>query len=291
MNLIGKIFIVLILVMCVLWMGFAVAVYATHTNWRDVVMNPEDKVTREKPLGLRFQLEASKQRNQELKDELEKVLGELAAEKAAKRQALTKLETENDELLRKRDQQEKDLVTLVQAERTAVTTMKTCQEALAVLRNEVDGLRADIRQAEKDRDNHFSELVRLTDQLYQAANQYRALKARSVTLAADMAKAQTVLRKFSLKPEPTLYEGTPPRIDGVVLAAGGKGYLEVSIGSDDGLLKNHTLEVYRSAGGVSSYLGRVQVTDTAPDKAVCKILPEYLKGPMQRGDRVASKLN
>ena len=41
MNLVGKIFIVLIFVMSILFMGFVVAVYATHTNWRDVVMKPE----------------------------------------------------------------------------------------------------------------------------------------------------------------------------------------------------------------------------------------------------------
>ena len=37
MNLVGKIFVVLILVMSVLFMAFAMAVYATHKNWREVV--------------------------------------------------------------------------------------------------------------------------------------------------------------------------------------------------------------------------------------------------------------
>ena len=35
MNLVGKIFTVLILVMSILFMGFAMMVYATHRNWRD----------------------------------------------------------------------------------------------------------------------------------------------------------------------------------------------------------------------------------------------------------------
>ena len=36
MNLVGKIFIVLILVMSLVFMSFAVVVYATHHNWKEV---------------------------------------------------------------------------------------------------------------------------------------------------------------------------------------------------------------------------------------------------------------
>ena len=37
MTLLGKILTILILVMSILFMAFAVSVYATHTNWRDQV--------------------------------------------------------------------------------------------------------------------------------------------------------------------------------------------------------------------------------------------------------------
>ena len=84
---------------------------------------------------------------------------------------------------------------------------------------------------------------------------------------------------------------TPPRVDGVVSATTGDGLVEITIGEDDGLLKGHSLQVYRIAGGVSTYLGRITVVRTSPDKSVCKVDPNYRKGTIQRGDRVASKLN
>ena len=37
MNLVGKIFIVLILVMSILFMAFSISVYHTHRNWQDLV--------------------------------------------------------------------------------------------------------------------------------------------------------------------------------------------------------------------------------------------------------------
>ena len=73
-----------------------------------------------------------------------------------------------------------------------------------------------------------------------------------------------------------------------MLGVGADGLIEISLGTDDGLLKGHTLEVYRKDG--SAYLGRVEVTATQPDKAACKILPQFRQGPIQGGDRVTSKL-
>jgi hypothetical protein len=66
-----------------------------------------------------------------------------------------------------------------------------------------------------------------------------------------------------------------------------KDYLEISIGSDDGLRKGHKLEVYRGR----SYLGRIEIREVAPDRAVAVILKDYRKGPIKKGDKVATKSN
>jgi len=290
MNLVGKIFIVLIFIMSLVFMSFVVAVYATHKNWKEVVLRPENEVKPGKELGLKFQLDQSKARNQELNDQLDKLKQEVTTEKAAKRQQLSKLETENDELRKERDQQQKDLAKLEQQVRDAVAAMESTQKNATALRGEVDGLREEIRATQKDRDAQFTRVVQLTDELHQTVGQLKSAQARSTQLAADYANALEVLRKHDLTPDPKRYEPKPPRVDGVVKAVSGEGLVEVSIGSDDGLMKGHTLEVYRSGEGVSTYLGRIEVTATQPDKSVCKVLPEFRKGQIQVGDRVASKL-
>ena len=292
MNLVGKIFIVLIFVMCLLWMGFSVAVYATHQNWKEVVEHPEE--------GLRFKVEREKERNEELKDQRQKLEAELIAEKAARRQGLSKLEMVNAELKRQLAEQDRDLDNERQKATEALADLKATQEEVAVLRTDiiggtrdgtqVVGLREEIRQSHEDRDKYFDDLVKATDQLHQAANDYRTLRDRTTRLAADLTNAKEVLRIHDLKPNPAVYRGTPPTVDGVVMKVGADGLIEVSIGSDDGLRKGHTLEVVRQGGGVSTYLGRVEVTETSPDKSVCKVLPAFLQRPIQRNDRVTSKL-
>jgi myosin heavy subunit len=282
MNLVGKIFIVLIFVMSAVFMAFSVAVYASHTNWRNVVKAPDT--------GLEAQLNGQKLKNEQLQSQLTKMEEQLAFEQKTKREALAKQATEEEAFKRERDQQEAALAKLNQDLREAVATMAATQETLKALRGDVNGLKAEIQQAQEDRDTAFGEMVRVTDELHDAANELKTLQDRSNRLAADYADAVAVLRKHDLKPVPELYTGEAPDVEGEVLAVTANGAIEVNIGSDDGLLQGHKLQIYRIADTVSMYLGKVEVTQTASDKAVCKILPEFRKGTIQRGDRVDSKL-
>jgi hypothetical protein len=289
MNLVGKILTVLVFVMSLMFMALAMSVYATHKNWMQVVDNATEAPG--KPLGLSQQLKKSIDHNNEMKDKYKTLEDTVAAEKAAAAQVRAKLETENQEikaelvdLKQKRDQLETDM-------RKAVADVKVTHDALAALRTEVDGLRTDIRKAEKDRDEHFKEVVRLTDEMNQAANELKRLKEANVTLSADYAKAKEVLDKFALVPDPGKYTGMPPAgIPGQVTAALGDGTIEINIGADDGIMPKHRLEVYRSSGAGSVYVGRVEVLRTAPNKSVCKGISETLKSAIQVGDRVTSKL-
>ncbi len=283
MNLVGKIFIVLICVMSLFFMGLTVAVYATHQNWKEAVENPA--ATADKPLGLRPQVERQKERNQELKDKLDKLAAELATERAAKLQRLSQLEIENDALERQREQQQQDLAKLVQERDEALAAMKVTQEAEAALRQEVEGLRKENLDIQKERNQKADEAIRLTDDLHELRNQYQTLRGQLATLTADLTNYKLVWDKLGLK-DPEYYEGAAPVVDGVVLAVGAGGLIEISIGSDEGLTKGHRLEVYRK----DDYLGRVEVTETAVDKSVCKVLPEFRQRPIQRDDRVTTKL-
>ena len=48
----------------------------------------------------------------------------------------------------------------------------------------------------------------------------------------------------------------------MITATPGAGLVEISLGSDQGLLKGHQLEVYRIGGGQSTYVGRIEVVQT-----------------------------
>jgi|YNPNPStandDraft_1061719.scaffolds.fasta_scaffold01739_13 ABC-type transporter Mla subunit MlaD len=288
MNLIGKIFVVLIFVMSLVFMTCALMVYSAHINWREVVENTQAKP--DKPLGLRLQVQNLRKDNDALKAQLDELTKKLDAEIADKRAQVAKLEQERDDLQRERDQLMAQVAQLTQQVRDAVAAMDAAHQTLAKRTEEVNNLRDLLRQAEQARHDALVRLVQRTDELHQAANELRALKDRAVTLAADLAKAKEVLTKFDLKAEPELYHEQAPPVEGVVMAVPGNNLVEISIGADDGLMKGHRLDVFRLGNGENKYLGRIEVIRTEPQRAVCQIVPEYQRGPIQEGDRVASKL-
>jgi hypothetical protein len=79
----------------------------------------------------------------------------------------------------------------------------------------------------------------------------------------------------------------PPKVDGIVVNVGDKDLIEISIGEDDGILIGHQLDVYRD----DAYLGKVKIVKTSPDRAVAEIIPEFKRGAIRKGDRVATKLS
>jgi hypothetical protein len=289
MNLVGKIFIVLICFLSLVFMTMALMVYATHKNYRTVLLRPRNQAPRPEDVGLVIQLEDARTENQNLRTDLDKAKRELEGEQTAKQDALTKLQNEVDELKQDRSQLEQEKATLTQKEREEVAAMKAAQDESNRLGKELKNLRDDIEQAQKDRRLHEKEVGRLTDEEYQLRNELKLLKDRHATLAADLAKAQTVLRHFG-KSIDTDISGTPPRVDGIVEAVQGKGLVEINLGTDDGLMKGHKLEVVRIGPTGSKYVGRIEVVQAAADRAVCRIDPQYQKSDVQVDDRVFSKL-
>ena len=285
MTLVGKIFTVLIFVMSVVFMSFTVAVYATHKNWRDIVINGTDT---ERPLV--EQLEQKEKRNQQLRDQQARLEAELTAQKKAYEQGLGKLESEYDRLKANHEslvERQKDLLT---SQREAIAALDTAHKTLESLRKENSGLTADIFAAEKAKDEAFKEVVRLTEANHAAVSELERVKKRQVELAQDLAKVREVLMIHDLKDDPAFYVDVPPVVDGLVLAVPRQDLIEISIGEDDGLLKGHKLQVVRVQGGRKIYVGRIEVVRTDFDKSVCKIDPNYRQSPVQVNDRVVSRI-
>ncbi len=77
------------------------------------------------------------------------------------------------------------------------------------------------------------------------------------------------------------------KVEGLVKSVDAKsGLVTISIGSDAGLAKGHTLDVYRLKPA-PKYLGQIEIIDVSPTKAVGKPLGKA-KDAIQEGDSVSS---
>jgi hypothetical protein len=281
MNLVGKIFVVTIAVMSLVFMSLAMAVYATHRNWRDVVTNPET--------GLEKKLSDQQARNKDLADEVAKRIHDLEAERQANTEKQTKLDTELTAARKELADRTKKQDELEKSERALAAALSTTQTNATDYGNSLKTLRADILQAQKERDANFNEVVKRTDAVNQLENERKQLREGNVELAKQMTRADELLRKLGYDKNRD-YSNVPPDVEGVITATPGANMVEISIGADQGLIKGHVLQVYRIGSGQSTYVGRIEVIKTTPDRAVCKIDPNFQKSNVMVGDRVATKI-
>lgn len=270
MNLVGKIFTMLILVLSIMFMVFAIAVYHTHRNWRDLAKKTQQEVTR------------WRDENEQLRADKQQMVNQLAHERAARRTALARLETQvqqKQQQFEARNQQYSDLLA---QQRTAIDAMQNAQRQLDQLKQQIQGLQKEILTAQQDRDQQFSRVRELTDQIHQAQGIQERLEQRMQELTQDFVRATTVLKAHDLTVDSPV-DNIPPQVQGEVLAVGPE-MIEISIGEDDGIKPGHTVVVSRR----DKYLGRAEITRVAPDRAVGRI--QQRNAPFQEGDRVQTKV-
>jgi hypothetical protein len=278
MNWLGKVFVVVILLMSMLFMLLAMMVYATHKNWREVIEGPN---------GLDNRLKAARTENEQLKAQFLHREEELKAETEAQSRQVRKLEAERAGLVQQNSAIQAELDIKRQDERQHIAMVNATQDINTRLAKEVEGLRAQIRTEEQARDDSFKKTLEATEKLHQEAGKYETAEERSKDLMKQVAGMRTVMDSRGIDPN-TDPSGVVPTVDGLVSQvrrSGGAQFVEVTIGADDGLKPGNKLEVYRGA----KYLGRLDVVSTSPDKSVGKVDRRYLQGQIQEGDRVATR--
>ena len=276
MNWLGKVFVVIILIMSVMFMGLSMAVYATHKNWKKTADDFNDKLAKAKSENTRLETE----HNRKVEDlEHEKISAELQ---------VAKLESERAGYVDRNTQLQTEVDGLKQNQRDHIAAFAATQAIVQGLTTEVTGLRQQIRTAQQARDASFKTTLDATEAVQQAAAEYNAARERSAELTKEVAGMTSVMREKGIDPK-TEPGSVVPTVEGVVSKverkAGGQ-LVEVTIGADDGLKAGNTLEVSRGA----KYLGRVEIIETSPDKSVGRVDRQFQQGTIQEGDRVATRI-
>jgi hypothetical protein len=284
MTLVGKIFTVLIFVMSIVFMSFAVMVFATHKNWKEYADNTD--TSGGKVLGLKQKLENLEAVKKQADEQLAKLKDDLANEQAARKQALAALQSQLTQALSKLATQQAEYDRLLADNTTATQTAKDAQGRLTALEAENLARREELRTIQKDLDSKFAEVVTLTDQLNQAESLKALLDERNKEAAFQMAQMKMVMDRHGLTVD-SLVSHIPPKVDAVVLEVSEKDLVEISIGSDDGIKVGHSMEVYRG----NTYLGRIIIRRVTGDRAVGQLVKELQRGQIKKGDRVTTKFS
>lgn len=156
------------------------------------------------------------------------------------------------------------------------------------LKAEVAQLRAQLVLSQADRDKAFKSLVETTDAMQKIRAENQKLFAENKKLRALAEQAGVLPKEADTSNPPT--EPTEPSASaqGVVVAVQEGGVVVISIGANAGLKAGNRLHVYRSLGDHGIYVGQIEIVQTKPDTATCKVVG--LQDAVRKGDRVVTRL-
>jgi hypothetical protein len=286
MNTIGKILVVLNLIFALVVGGFLVIDFATRTNWKTAYEKLKDEM-----LVAGTNTNESGRTLQQLNTQVKRAVAEREEwkQKLIDQETVAKVEREShkrmtDELIDKAKDADLNSQKAI-AERDRLT------KEVELLSGTVQNRDNVILALQKDNKQYRTEASAMKDLS-------EATQRRNVDLLAQI---QDLLRKIALRdagvgsenklakdpnapnPPSNYVKGKIDRVD-----PKDRTLVQISLGTDQGLKLDHTLEVYRV--DPPQYLGRIRIVD-AKEHAAAGKLTTGNRIPLQVGDIVASSLN
>ena len=294
MTVIGKILTFLVFFMSLVFLGFAVSINVlnkdpiTKKSWYDVAKEYRDKTipSLQKDIQARDriivdlrakiaeQLEPEIQKIKEnFAKELEQARDEAADAKAKAEEAIAKFKKAQDA-----------------ADNLAIELQKRREEALAQyeLQKQKDLALADLR----------AQITKITNEKIQAQVAAATFRDRVQTLekqnrelvqALESEREKTAERLEVAGGKELIRRPPPDDVQGTIKAIGRDGLVAITIGSDHGLLRGHTLEVFRTQPK-AQYLGVIRLVEVKPHEAVGVMLTPQFRNLIRKGDQVASRI-
>jgi hypothetical protein len=290
MTVIGKILTFLVFFMSVVFLGFAITINMTNKDtktgqsWKTVA-------------------EALRKNKDQMQSELEQKDIDITALRASINKLTTDLQVTKDTSKRLIDQANIAQTNAEIAARDARTAFENSQLAVKAAQDELEKRRQEalaltgiIKQKDILIAEHISDKAKLTNEKIQqqvAADTFMkrasSLERQVTDLTKNLEEVQT--RKFEQDTGKNRTPVHPPPDDvkGIVKSVTPEGLVAISIGSDAGLLRGHTLEVFR-LDPKAQYFGSLQIVEVGPHEAVGKLLQSKFAKQVQVNDIVASKI-
>jgi uncharacterized protein involved in exopolysaccharide biosynthesis len=279
MTFVGRILVFTILIFALVMLGISTVVFTTEKNWKAAKEAEAKRVSE-----LQTKLTAAQTDVKKVEADLAAARAAAAAETKARDQEIAKLEAETKTA---QDQATQANTALGVAEQNA----KIALEEADSKRKEVEQLRQQRADVEKQANEYKLRQTELNDKIRELERAKETLENNTKDLRERTARLATALRSHGLSDDPSAYAAieSPPAVEGEVVRVRGN-RVELSIGSDDGLVPGHEIYLFRTKPR-PEYLGKVKIMSVDPDRAVGQVIGRTVQGKkIQEGDLVSSTI-
>jgi hypothetical protein len=163
--------------------------------------------------------------------------------------------------------------------------VKVSQEQAQAFQQQIDRLQQELGQAREKLAAAQAERDVTLQRVEQLMRRVRELEARLAKKEAGGQPPDRVRDPVAPNPPPANVKGKVIRID-----PNDKSLVQISLGSDAGLVTGHTLEVYRLKPD-PRYVGMVRIVEVSPKQAVARLVPAPARQvSIEVDDEVASRI-
>jgi sugar-specific transcriptional regulator TrmB len=285
MTTIGKILVFVNLAFSLVVCALIIMVYIARTNWHDAY-------TKQKAL---YDVAAARAKaaDEELKAVYDETRDQLAKADAAIKKAEKELEERRAELKAAQE----NLKNMAANKAKADATVAKLQAEVQKRAEEVKKMEEFLKVTNDRNTELVKEMNRLRELKTASDIENKTLRFQNQNLIDKLAEREKELVRMratggAVTSSRTVEFNPPPQdVEGVVKNTDSSGLVTISIGSDSGVLKGHTLEVFRldPVPSRSMYLGTIRILETRPHEAVGQPVSRP-RAPIQVGDRVASRI-
>ena len=281
MTQVGKILVLVIMAFSLMFLAISTMVFVTSKNWKDETRKKGEEVTK-----VKRSLTDAQAAIVEAKKNLEDAQAD--AQRATKA-----LDSQIQTLT---DQTKRDLADIETARKdlaVATQSAKSSLDEVEFRRKETFALREQKAAVEKQANEYQLRQADLNDKIRELERMLDTATKNNSDLRERVAKYTTLLQRNGLSIDIAQIKGleAPPAVTGEVKKVDATNKrLEITIGSDDGLVNGHELFLYRTKPR-AEYLGRVQIIAVDPDQAVARVMGSTVQGKkIKEGDIVSSTI-
>jgi hypothetical protein len=282
MTTMGKILVTINLLFSLATGSLIIMVFMTRTHWARGYAELTRDLERERTeLNKEIQLKFNIERRQT--EENERLKKDYAEAVAAKDQALEVAKDARDKMNEAKVRETEANLNAQKATAVAEAMKVEIKSLDAQLREE----RERVRELGLQNKDYKAEAIKARTDLQSALDRNEQLLKKHIETERKLAvalgeQAQKAGRDIPNPPPDDIYG----RVTGVDESTG---WVTINLGSDSGLSKGNTLEIYRLRPR-PTYVGTLRVYDVRPNEAIGKLMGAGPRGRVQKDDDVASRI-
>jgi chromosome segregation ATPase len=281
MTYVGKILVIVIMALSLIFLGISTSVFTTVKNWKTATEEQKKKVgelttklsdAQKNAAGAQNELNAAKANFDALAKNLNNQISTQESQISTAQQQIKQAAGEVG---------------------NAQANAKTALEEAEARRNETLKLREQKSAVEKQANEFKLRQAELNDKIRELERFLETATKNNADLKDRVAKYSTLLRQNNISTDISRVSGTetaPPVVGQVKRVDPSNRRVEITIGSDDGLVVGHELYLYRQDPR-PEYIGKITIISVDPDQAVARVNGTTYQGKkIKEGDIVSSTI-